>query len=95
MHRHARAPDPPRLIKSSIAFNASYRAFAGDVVALRLCMDRIYPPRKNRPNPVVALWGAHPGDGTHYVNAKDKLSLSRLQARLIDLKLPIKIVEGE
>jgi hypothetical protein len=41
--------------------------------------------------------GSHPGDNTHYVNAKDKLSLSLslLQARLIDLKLPIKIVEGE
>jgi hypothetical protein len=31
----------------------------------------------------------------HYVNAKGMLSLSLLQARLIDLKLPIKIVEGE
>ena len=104
-------------------------------------MDRIYPPRKNRPNPVVALtsdpvchgitgrigstskvvrsprlitcskesiWalratlallefnmGCHPGDSTHYFNAKVKLSLSLLQARLIDLKLPIKVVEGE
>jgi hypothetical protein len=32
---------------------------------------------------------------THCVNAKDTLSLSLLRARLIDLKLPIKIVEGE
>ena len=39
--------------------------------------------------------GSHPGDSTHYVNAKDMLSLSLLQARLVDLKLPIKIVEGE
>jgi hypothetical protein len=39
--------------------------------------------------------GSHPGDNTHYVNAKDMLSLSLLQARLVDLKLPIKIVEGE
>ena len=39
--------------------------------------------------------GSHPGDSTHFVNAKDMLSLSLLQARLIDLKLPIKIVEGE
>ena len=38
--------------------------------------------------------GCHPGDNTFYVNAKDMLSLSLLQARLIDLKLPIKIVEG-
>ena len=38
--------------------------------------------------------GSHPGDSTHYVNAKDMLSLSLLQARLIDLKLPIKIAEG-
>jgi hypothetical protein len=34
-----------------------------------------------------------PGDNTFYVNAKDMLPLSLLQARLIDLKLPIKIVE--
>jgi hypothetical protein len=39
--------------------------------------------------------GSHPGDNTYYVNAKDMLSLSLLQARLIDLKLPIKIMEGE
>ena len=39
--------------------------------------------------------GSHPGDSTHYVNAKDMLSLSLLQARLVDLKLPIKIEEGE
>ena len=39
--------------------------------------------------------GSHPGDNTHYVNATDKLSLSLLQARLIDLKQPIKILEGE
>ena len=37
--------------------------------------------------------GSHPGDSTHYVNAKDMLSLSLLQARLIDLGMPIKIVE--
>jgi hypothetical protein len=39
--------------------------------------------------------GSHPGDDTHYVNAKDMLSLSLLQARLIDLKLPIKMAEGD
>ena len=38
---------------------------------------------------------SHPADSTYYVNAKDKLSLSLLRARLVDLKLPIKIVEGE
>ena len=36
----------------------------------------------------------HPGSNDRWVNAKDKLSLSLLQARLIDLKMPIKIVEG-
>ena len=36
----------------------------------------------------------HPGSWDLWVNAKDKLSLSLLQARLIDLKMPIKIVEG-
>jgi hypothetical protein len=39
--------------------------------------------------------GSHPGDNTHYVNAKDMLSLSLLQARLLNLKLPIKIARGE
>ena len=38
--------------------------------------------------------GAHPGDSSRWVNAKDKLSLSLLQARLIDLKMPIRIAEG-
>jgi len=38
--------------------------------------------------------GAHPGDYSHWVDAKDELSLSLLQARLIDLKIPIRIVEG-
>ena len=37
---------------------------------------------------------AHPGDNSIFVNAKDQLSLSLLQARLIDLGMPIKIVEG-
>jgi hypothetical protein len=36
----------------------------------------------------------HPGSNDIWVNAKDKLSLSLLQARLIDLKIPIKISEG-
>jgi hypothetical protein len=39
--------------------------------------------------------GAHPGDNSCWVNATDKLSLSLLQARLIDLNMPIKIVAGE
>src|SRR5262245_5656183 len=36
--------------------------------------------------------GADPGDYSHWVDAKDELSLSLLQARLIDLKMPIRIV---
>jgi hypothetical protein len=36
----------------------------------------------------------HPGDNSIFVNAKDQLSLSLLQARLIDLGMPIKVVEG-
>jgi len=36
----------------------------------------------------------HPGDNSIFVNAKDQLSLSLLQARLIDVGMPIKIVEG-
>jgi hypothetical protein len=34
------------------------------------------------------------GDSSSWVTAKDELSLSLLQARLIDLKMPIKIAEG-
>ena len=37
---------------------------------------------------------AHPGDNSFWVNAKDQLSLSLLQARLIDLGMPIKVVEA-
>jgi hypothetical protein len=36
----------------------------------------------------------HPGSNQRWVNARDMLSLSLLQARLIDLKMPIKIVPG-
>ena len=35
----------------------------------------------------------HPGDNMFRVTARDELSLSLLQARLIDLSMPIKIVE--
>jgi hypothetical protein len=39
--------------------------------------------------------GGHPGDSSFWVNAKVELSLSLLQARLIDLKMPIKVERGE
>ena len=35
-----------------------------------------------------------PGGSSEWVTAKDKLSLSLLQARLIDLGIPIEIVEA-
>lgn len=35
------------------------------------------------------------GDCSSWVTAQDESSLSLLQARLIDLKMPIKVVEGE
>jgi hypothetical protein len=38
--------------------------------------------------------GERPGDSRSWVNAMDELSLSLLQARLIDLGMPIKIAEG-
>ena len=54
------------------------------------------PARESGCGPLLEFnVGSHPGDSTHYVNAKDMLSLSLLQARLIDLKLPVKIVEGD
>jgi hypothetical protein len=53
------------------------------------------PDRATARGPVLEFHeGAHPGDSSYWVNAKDELSLSLLQARLIDLKMPIKIVEG-
>jgi hypothetical protein len=53
------------------------------------------PERGSERGPLLEFnIGSHPGDSTHFVNAKDMLSLSLLQARLIDLKLPIRIVEG-
>jgi len=61
----------------------------------RLKID-LGPDRNSGSGPLLEFnVGSHPGDSTHYVNAKDMLSLSLLQARLIDLKLPIEIVEGE
>jgi hypothetical protein len=38
--------------------------------------------------------GERPGDSSSWVDAKDELSLSLLQARLIDLGMPIKIAAG-
>ena len=38
--------------------------------------------------------GAYPGDNSRWVQASGKLALSLLQARLIDLRLPIKIAQG-
>jgi len=40
------------------------------------------------------IGGGMPGDSSMWVNAKNELSLSLLQARLIDLKMPIRIAEG-
>src|SRR5262245_6508914 len=53
------------------------------------------PDRTSGRGPVLEFHeGAHPGDSSFWVNAKDKLSLSLLQARLIDLKMSIKLAEG-
>jgi hypothetical protein len=65
------------------------------VRALQVRID-LGPSRDSGRGPLLEFnVGSRPGDSTHYVNAKDMLSLSLLQARFIDLKLPIKIVEGE
>ena len=54
------------------------------------------PDRKSGHGPLLEFHegDAHPGDNSLWVDAKDQLSLSLLQARLIDLNMPIKIVEG-
>jgi hypothetical protein len=53
-------------------------------------------PPKIRPRATARIHegDCHPGDNSIFVNAKDHLSLSLLQARLIELGKPIKIVEG-
>ena len=38
--------------------------------------------------------GAYPGDNSRWVQASGRLALSLLQARLIDLNLPMKVEEG-
>src|ERR1700740_1709637 len=44
------------------------------------------PERGSERGPLLEFnIGSHPGDSIHYVNAKDMLSLSLLQARLVDL----------
>jgi hypothetical protein len=57
---------------------------------------------RGRPTPTVCArtvlefheGDCHPGDNMFRVIARGELSLSLLQARLIDLGMPIKIVEG-
>jgi hypothetical protein len=44
---------------------------------------------------LVFTEGPHPGDSRCWVDAKDELSLSLLQARLIDLRMPIKVTKGD
>ena len=39
-------------------------------------------------------WGGHPGSSERWVDLKDDLSVSILQARLIERELPIKLVLG-
>jgi hypothetical protein len=54
------------------------------------------PTKNPPPGPLLEFHEGdrHPGDNSIFVNAKDQLSLSLLQARLIDLGMPIKIVKG-
>jgi hypothetical protein len=54
------------------------------------------PDQKSTRGPLLEFHegDCHPGDNSIFVNAKDQLSMSLLQARLIDLGMPIKIVEG-
>ena len=49
----------------------------------------LYPPKRTSKSCVD-----HPGSNACWVSAKDELSLSLLQVRLIDLRMPIKIVQG-
>ena len=55
------------------------------------------PEAGSKPGPLLEFHEGdnHPGSITRWVNATDQLSLSLLQARLIDLKLPIKLMQDE
>jgi len=54
------------------------------------------PDRKSTRGPLLEFHqGSHPGHSSYWVSAKDQLSISLLQARLIDVGMPIKIVEGD
>lgn len=44
---------------------------------------------------IFESYGGHPGSSAHWVELKDDLTVSLLQARLIDLDLPIRIIIGE
>jgi hypothetical protein len=61
-----------------------------------LCNINFGPDLETAKSPQLEfhIGGGRPGDSSLWVNAKDELSLSLLQARLIDLKMPIKIAEG-
>jgi hypothetical protein len=69
-------------------------------------MDRIYPPRKNRPNPVVALtsdpvWPQHDWEDWFDIKAVHSLGLISCSKGLILtpsrplLDVPIETVRGE
>ncbi len=40
-------------------------------------------------------WGGHPGSSERWVDLRDDLSASLLQARLVERALPIKVVVGQ
>ena len=46
------------------------------------------------PKADIEIMRGHPGSNACWVSAKDELSLSLLQVGLIDLRMPIKIVQG-
>jgi len=46
------------------------------------------------PEGLLTDWGGHPGSSERWVDLRDDLSVSILQARLIERDLPIKLVLG-
>ena len=75
-------------------FTESPQAKAHQLLAdLNLDCDPKEPGRKAG-HILFTSWGGHPGSSERWVDLKDDLSVSVLQARLIERDLPIKLVIG-
>jgi hypothetical protein len=81
-------------VRSSCSRRALRRRSAHQLLAdLNLDCDPKEPGRKAG-HILFTSWGGHSGSTERWVDLKDDLSVSVLQARLIERDLPIKLVIG-